>query len=308
MEDLGRHAESFAALRRAADLRRAQLTYRVTEDVATMSDIAAAFDGGYPSRQEARGGSRGDDKTPPDDAAPIFIVGLPRSGTTLVDRILSSHSAVHSRGESSDVAAAVTQIAGAAPTKAELVRRAAAADARELARRYFARLPPAPQSRIIDKTPMNFLYLGLIAAGMPGASLIHVRRGPLDVCYAMYKTLFRMAYPFTYDFADLAQYTIAYHQLMAHWRELLGDRLIEVDYEELVADQEGQTRRLLAACRLPWQAACLDFHRNASPSLTASAAQVRQPMYRSSVGLWRRYAGELAPLAALLRAAGIEPE
>jgi hypothetical protein len=127
----------------------------------------------------------------------------------------------------------------------------------------------------------------------------------MDVCYAIYKTLFRMAYPFSYDLIDIGRYYLAYRALMAHWRAVLGARLIEIDYEQLVTQQEATTRELLARCGWAWEPACLDFHRNASPSLTASAAQVRQPIYRSSVGLWRRYAAELAPLATLLRDHGV---
>jgi hypothetical protein len=114
-------------------------------------------------------------------------------------------------------------------------------------------LPRTGAARVIDKTPMNFLYLGLIAVAMPQAQIIHVRRQPLDVCYAMYKTLFRMAYPFSYDLSDLARYYLAYADLMQHWRDVLGARLIEIDYEGLVADQEQTTRGLLDACALPWE-------------------------------------------------------
>ena len=130
----------------------------------------------------------------------------------------------------------------------------------------------------------------------------------MDVCYAMYKTLFRMAYPFSYDLADLAHYYVAYRALMAHWRAALPNAFFEIDYEKLVSDQEGVTRRLVARCGLDWEDACLAFERNAKPSLTASAAQVRQKIYGSSVGLWRQYSDELAPLARALTDAGVDIE
>jgi Flp pilus assembly protein TadD len=311
LEDLGRHDESFAALTAAATTRRRHLSYRVEEDLAAMELIAREFGAGYCGPEAcARGGGW-------PDARPLFIVGLPRSGTTLVDRILSSHSAVMSRGESSDLAAAVLQIAGsaaaAAPSagsdKLGLIRRAARVVPAAIGKAYGARLPePDPQrpaGRIIDKTPLNFLYVGLIARALPKATIVHVRRDPLDVCYAMYKTLFRMAYPFSYDLEDLARYYLAYARLLQHWRTLLGARLIEIDYEEIVANQASATRRLLGACSLPWEDACLDFHRNDSPTLTASAAQVRRPLYASSVGLWRRYEAGLQPLVRALRAGGV---
>ncbi len=311
LEDLGRHEDSFVALSAAAATRRRQLSYRVEEDLAAMEQIARQFGAGYCGpAPRARGGGW-------PDARPLFIVGLPRSGTTLVDRILSSHSAVTSCGESSNLAAAVLQIAGNAAGAASsgssdklgLIRRAASVYPAEIGKAYCARLPPTmpsrPAGRLIDKTPLNFLYVGLIARALPNATIVHVRRGPLDVCYAMYKTLFRMAYPFSYDLDDLVRYYLAYARLLQHWRTQLGARLIEIDYEELVAEQASVTRRLLCACELPWEDACLDFHRNDSPTLTASAAQVRRPLYASSVGLWRRYEAQLQPLVRALRAGGV---
>ena len=298
LEDLRRYPESFATLKDAADARRRVLNYRVEDDVATMAQIARAFSADY-CRDSTRAAL---------ETRPIFIVGLPRSGTTLVDRILSSHSEVQSRGESSDLAAILMHMAGPVADKKALVRRATELDATEVGRSYCARLPRNGAPRVIDKTPMNFLYLGLIAAAMPQARIIHVRRQPLDVCYAMYKTLFRMAYPFSYDLADLARYYLAYADLMQHWRDVLGVRLIEIDYEALVADQEHVTRRLLDACALPWEESCLKFHRNESPTLTASAAQVREPLYNSSVGLWRHYEHELQPLVERLRVGGMVAE
>jgi hypothetical protein len=197
------------------------------------------------------------------------------------------------------------RLASPARSKRELIENAAKRDATLFGREYCARLPHTARPYLIDKTPVNYLYAGLIAKALPAARIIHVRRHPMDVCYAMYKTLFRMAYPFSYSLEDLACYYVGYQALMAHWRRLLGSRLIEVDYEELVAHQETTTRQLLERCGWPWEAECLEFHRNETPSLTASAAQVRQPIYSSSVGLWRRYAHELEPLSIRLRSAGI---
>lgn len=295
-EDLGEYARSFAAIKRGADLRRARLAYRVEDDIDTMGLISTAFDAnffsGLPSGHA--------------DRRPVFIVGLPRSGSTLVDRILGSHSAVASRGERTDLAMAVVRTAGPAADKAELVRRSTQLDFRLLGERYCAHLPAGASTLQLDKTPANFLYLGLLAAALPQARIVHIRRQPMDACYAMYKTLFRMAYPFSYDLRDLGGYWLAYERLMRHWRSLLPpERFVELDYEDLVANQEAVTRRLIAHLGLPWEEACLSFERNPQPSLTASAAQVRQPIYSSSVGLWRRHESELAPLAAMLRDAGV---
>ena len=304
LEDLGEYPLAFEALRRGATGRRRRLSYQVQDDEQAMRAIAATFDTAWLAGPHAGH----------EDARPVFVVGLPRSGTTLVDRILSSHSAVTSRGESSDLAAAVVQAAGAVPRsgaargKLELIGQAARSDMTGLGAAYCRGLPAGGQARIVDKTPLNFLYVGLIRAALPRARIIHVRRQPMAVCYAIYKTLFRMAYPFSYDLADLARYYLAYHRLMAHWRAMLpAGAMLEIDYEDLVRDQEGVTRRLLEHCGLAWEASCLNFERNASPTLTASAAQVRRPIYASSVEQWRCYRHELEPLAALLAAGGIDP-
>lgn len=297
LEDLGAHADAFAALERGAEARKRRLSYRVEDDLDTMRLIAGSFDAAFFARTH----------TGCEDARPLFIVGLPRSGTTLVDRILSSHSQVASRGETNDLALALVHAAGPANGKADLVRKSAALEFRALGARYCAQLPASGALRQLDKTPANFLYLGIVAAALPQARIVHLRRHPMDACLAMYKTLFRMAYPFSYDLDDLARYWLGYDALMAHWRRHLpAERFLEIDYEDLVAHQEAVSRRLVAHAGLEWEDACLHFERNASASLTASAAQVRQPMYRTSVALWRNYERELAPLAARLRAAGID--
>ncbi|MGB4859165.1 MAG: sulfotransferase [Dokdonella sp.] len=299
LEDLRDHTRSFEALKQAADLRRRQLSYRVEDDIETMQLIASAFDDAFFARDPAGC----------NDARPLFIVGLPRSGTTLVDRILSSHSAISSRGETSDFVMALVKQAGKVANKAELVHRSTTLDFAALGLAYCANLADSASERQIDKTPVNFLYLGLIAAALPNARIIHLRRNPMDACYAMYKTLFRMAYPFSYDLDDLARYWIGYDQLMKHWRRMLPpEQFIEIDYEELVANQEAVSRRLIDFVGLQWQDECLAFERNPQPSLTASAAQVRQPIYASSVRLWRRYENDLAPLKAAFQSAGVTIE
>ena len=127
----------------------------------------------------------------------------------------------------------------------------------------------------------------------------------MDACFAIYKTLFKQAYPFSYDLEELGNYYLAYRELMDHWHTAMPGVILDVEYESLVQDPEVQTRRLLDYCDLPWEAACLDFHRNSAPSMTASLAQVRQPVYTSSVGRWRLYENELAPLRALLEEGGL---
>ncbi len=296
LEDLGEFERSFSALSRGAAARRAMLSYHVEEDVAIMQDIGTVFTRAL-IQEEVPGC---------DDPRPVFVVGLPRSGTTLIDRILSSHSEIGSHGESTDFALSLTKLAGPFKDKTELLERSLRVDPGKLGRAYCTRLATHPENRVVDKTPANFLYLGLIARALPNARIVYVRRQPMDVCFAMYKTLFRMAYPYSYDLGDLGRYWLAFDALMRHWQENLPTgRMLTIDYEHLVAAPEETAHALLEHVGMPWEDACLHFDRNPLPSLTASAAQVRQPIYRTSVGLWRRYATQLAPLAAFLQKAGI---
>jgi len=296
-EDIKEYDKSFDALRDAADSRRNRLSYSVVSDIQTMADITSVmtdeFFADCPAADEAPG--------------PIFILGQPRSGSTLVDRILSAHSDVESLGEINDFALAFMKVAGPARSKTDLVKKTARLDCAAIGALYQTMTSQRRQGAryFIDKTPANFLYIGLIAKALPNARIIHLRRHPLDNCYAMYKTLFQMGYPYTYSLEDLGAYYAAYHNLMTHWRTQLPGRIYDVDYEALVTDQETQSKRLVARCGLDWQAACLNFHENKSASATASAAQVRQPIYTSSVGKWRNYEIQLAPLKVHLTAEGI---
>lgn len=299
LEDLGEHQRSFAWLQRGAQARRRQLSYRVDMDLDAMEQIQQAFHAGVLRSAPA----------PDSRPGPIFILGLPRSGTTLVDRILSSHSAIDSLGELNDLPLAVMQTVGSAKDKADLIRKTASADFAALGREYQRRVAGygSPRAYVIDKTPLNFLYLGIIRLALPNAKILHLRRHPLDSGYAMYKTLFRMGYPFSYDLQDLGRYIGAYHQLMAHWREHLPGGFLDVDYEQLVADQPGVSRRILQACGLSWEPGCEAFHLNPTPVATASAAQVREPIHSRSVQSWRRYETQLQPLADALRQSGVLP-
>jgi tetratricopeptide (TPR) repeat protein len=297
LEDLGEADRSFGHLQQGAGLRRAQMAYRVEQDVAAMQAIAETFDAPTLARQAPAVA----------EECAMFVLGLPRSGTTLVDRILSSHSQVASLGEVNTFAFSLMRLAGPGGDKSALVRRSAAVDFSRLGALYRSgvRSYGLGMPRLIDKTPANFLYLGLIHLALPGAVVVHLRRHPLDSCYAMYKTLFRMGYPYSYSLADLGAYYVAYHRLMAHWRSLIPQAFIDLDYEALVDEQAPQTRRLLQHAGLPWEDACLRPQDNASASATASAAQVRRPLYRSSVARWRAYEKQLAPLAEILTRHGI---
>ncbi|MFI4866447.1 MAG: tetratricopeptide repeat-containing sulfotransferase family protein [Steroidobacterales bacterium] len=303
-EDLADYQKSFQHLQHGARVRRQHLRYDVANDLATVDWIIEAFPGA-PAASSPDAGSD----------APIFIVGLPRSGSTLVDRILGCHSQLHCAGELKHFALAIVdavrgQSGNAQLSRRELVARSANLDFAALGRDYLARARgtgaagPAG-ARFTDKMPLNYLYCGLIVRALPNARIVHVSRSPMAACYAIHKTLFEDGYPFSYDLAELGQYYLAYRRLMAHWHAALPQAILPLRYEDLVADQLGQTRRLLAFCGLEWQDACARFHDNPAPTTTASAAQVRRPLYDSSVAQWRHYEQQLAPLSSQLSAAGI---
>lgn len=297
LEDLGSYEVSFEHVAAGAAHRRRMLSYRVENDERAIDQIMQSF-GAEWARRPAAGHEQ---------AGPIFIVGLPRSGTTLVERILGRHSKVASVGEVNDLALAVMRAAGPSADKSQLIELAAQADLARLGRSYWSAICGYGHVEpfVIDKTPLNFLYLGLIRRALPAARIVHLRRHPLASGYAMFRTLFRMGYPFSYDQRDLARYLIAYHRLMEHWRRTFPGQFLDVDYEALVDDQEATTRRLVDFCALPWDEACLSFHEDPRPSATASAAQVRQPLYRHARDQWRHYARQLQPLAAALEQARI---
>lgn len=304
-EDVGDYERSFESLQRGARLRRAHLRYDVASDVSTVEWIIQA----YPAKGEVIS------PTGASAAAPIFIVGLPRSGSTLVERILGNHSKVRMGGELPQFALSVVAAAshGSQPaqlTRQQLIARSAMIDFAALGRDYITRVNALgiKSDCFTDKMPLNYLYCGLIQRALPNARIVHVRRHPLASCYAIYKTLFRDGYPFSYDLQDLGRYYAAYRRLMCHWSETLPGCIHELHYEDLVADPIQQTRRLLDFCGLDWEDTCADFHANAAPTTTASAAQVRRRLYNTSVSQWRNYSTRLAPLRDQLQAAGIDAD
>jgi tetratricopeptide (TPR) repeat protein len=224
---------------------------------------------------------------------PVFVVGMPRSGTTLTEQILASHPQVFGAGEPDyleNAAMAVAPFSGAAAMTASALR--------ELGSSYVARLgalAPAA-SRIVDKMPANFRFVGLIHRALPNAKIIHMRRDPVDTCMSCFAQLFA-GLPFAYDLGELGRYYRGYAALMAHWRRVLPPgAMLEVEYERLVADLPGEARRMVAYCGLDWDDACLQFHATRRAVRTASFAQVRQPVYRTSIGRWEGHRCALKPL------------
>jgi tetratricopeptide (TPR) repeat protein len=302
LEDLGQYPQSFTQLSQAAKVRREHMRYDAAMDLQTVRWIMEAF----PSVPQM----------PTQDAAadaPIFVIGLPRSGTTLVERILGSHSTLFSAGELDCFALSIVEAVRAQTGRAqmprqELIAQSARADFAALGRAYVRCAYAATAKsggRFIDKMPLNYLYCGLIRRALPQAKLVHLTRHPLAVCYAMYKTLFKDGYPFSYDLNEIAQYYLGYRQLMEHWQAIMPGAIYSVSYEDLVADQVNESRKLLQFCGLEWEEACAQFHQNPAASTTASASQVRRPIYDSSVAQWRHYETQLSGLRAQLEAAGI---
>lgn len=246
---------------------------------------------------------------------PIFIIGMPRTGTTLVERILGSHSLVHAAGELNTFALELMRLVKEAPSpapasRADFVARTAQLDFKALGEAYLSAARPVRGTtpHFIDKLPFNYLYAGLIHLALPRAKIINVQRHPMDTCFAVYKQWFKDAYPFSYNLDELGKYYLAYHQLMQHWNEVMPGVIHTLQYESLVADIDGETRRLLHYCELPWEEQCLRYYQNTQASTTASALQVRQPVYHTSVGKWRHYARQLESLRAQLERAGITIE
>jgi len=232
--------------------------------------------------------------------APVFIVGMPRSGTTLVEQILASHPEVFGAGELREVAelARGLQRRLNAPTGyPDSALQLGDSTIKSMATIHLRRLAQigGDVRRIVDKMPENYLHLGLIAALFPKARVIHCQRDPVDTCLSCYFQNFK-GMNFVWSLKDLGAYYRQYERLMAHWREVLPLQTIDVRYEALVADQEAVSRVLLDFCGLDWDDRCLDFHRNPRAVQTASTLQVRRPVYRTSVGRWRRYESHLRPL------------
>ncbi len=305
LEDIGETDRSFFYLRRGANYRRKNMRYDLERDLSTIRAIRSAYSAEFLAR-----GSDGCDSR-----KPIFVLGMPRTGTTLVERILASHTDVTAAGElatfATEMMAQVRRNVTVPPASRDaLVRLTTDIDFAALGRAYIAGTQPlaGDTPRFVDKLPLNYLYAGLIHLALPNASIVHVDRDPMDTIYAVYKTLFVDAYPFSYQLEELARYFVEYHRLMAHWKAALPGVIHSIRYEDLVADVELQSRQLVAACGLDWQARCLDFHLHEAASTTASAVQVRQPVYRSSVLKWRNHEAQLRPAFDILREAGIVNE
>lgn len=301
LEDLEQWQEAYRYYKLAGDGAASASNYDVGTDVELIHTIIEVC--------SAKWLAAAIEKVPPEKQprSPIFIVGLPRTGTTLIERIVSSHSQVESVDETFLLQMAVRRVSKVQRSEnmsPAIIHAAAEKEAGLIAKEYLQavdyRLGDRPM--FIDKLPENFLYLGFIAKAFPNAQMIYVRRNPMDACFAMYKQSF---FKFAYTLADLGKYYVAFEHLRSHWQEVLKDRLIEVEYESMVTDQEVQTRVLLDKLGLNFESACLDFDQNTTPSATASSVQVREKVHSLSVNKWKHFEQQLQPLKSYLENSGI---
>ena len=295
LEDAGDHGTSFEHYAAGARLRRAGLPHDARAVTTQVGRSKALFTRRF-FEDRADGGAL--------SAAPIFIVGLPRSGSTLIEQILASHSAVEGLMELPEIPALAASLVGERlAAYPEPLAGLGAGERAALGERYLERTRIYRKSArpfFIDKMPNNFHHIGLIHLILPNAKIIDARRSPMGACFSAFKQHFASGHAFSYDQADLGRYYRDYVDLMAHWDAMLPGRVHRVMYEDMVADTEGQVRRLLEHCGLPFEAGCLRFYENDRAVRTASSEQVRRPIFRESLEQWRRYEPWLGPLKAAL--------
>lgn len=308
LEDLGREDEAFAHLSAGNARKFAASGYDPARDQRLFDAVLGLF----PQRLPAPDCDAADHTATA--RAPIFVVGLPRTGTTLVERILTSHPHVASAGESQNFGVLLKRATGTRSPQVldeATLAQSLHVDLHALGREYERLTRPAGSGRprFVDKMPLNFFYLGHIGRALPHATMVVVRRHPLDTGLSNFRQLFAAGlgyYDYARDLRAIGRYYAQFDRLVRHWRETLPGRVHEVHYESLVHDQRATTERLLEHCGLQWDDACLEFDRNRAAVATASAVQVRQPLYASSVGRWRRLQPQLQPLIEELMRAGID--
>ncbi|OUR75587.1 hypothetical protein A9Q83_17390 [Alphaproteobacteria bacterium 46_93_T64] len=295
-EDLGNFEESMSRYVKANSLKRQQLNYDMAPVLKNFSALKNTLVAG-PWTEEVGVGCPSD--------VPVFIVGMSRSGSTLVEQILDSHSEVFGAGEltvADKSFAKLKLLKGIIPTDPE-ARKAVCSNFTKRGEFYVEQVQKrAPNARrIVDKMLFNFKQVGLLYLILPNAKIIHCKRNPIDTCLSNFKILFASNMDFTYDFEELGRYYLAYKELMDHWETIFPNKILTVEYEDVVQDVEGQAKRIIEHCDLSWEEGCLDFYKSKRAVHTASATQVRQPIYNSSVGKWQRYGDAINPLIDALK-------
>lgn len=296
-EDLGMWDESFRYYKKGADAVCKVANYDIHNDIDLIDTIIECCSKQYIENASTKKSSC---DTGPN---PIFVVGLPRTGTTLTERIISSHSMVSTIGETLSLPMALKRISGiVSPDRmnSDMIRSLVDKDPQLIADEYIdaVRYRLGDEAFFVEKLPYNHLHLGFIASAFPHAKIVCLRRNPMDTCFSMYKQVFTWAYKFSYNLDHLGQYYKAYDRLCDHWRDVLGDRLIEIDYEDLATDVDTQTHSLLNKLGLSIEDGCFNFHENAAPSTTASSVQIRQKAHAKSVNKWQYFEKHLSALTA----------
>lgn len=302
LEDLGHYQDAFASLEWAKQGQATHASYSADSESQYFADIVQLFNRELLSKPHFGC----------DNPEPIFIVGMPRTGTTLVEQILSSHSQVYAAGELQNFPLQVRRATGTEPSELldiTTLNGALELNLAELGSAYIHSTRPRTghKPHFIDKLPLNFLLLGLIRLALPNAKLVCLRRDPMDTCLSNFRQLFAVdfkPYHYNYDLLDCGRYFILFDQLMRHWQGVMPNAVHEVSYEALVADPERVSRELLIHCELPWEDQCLTFHERKASVATPSAVQVKQPIYSSSINRWQHYGDTLNPLYDLLKSAG----
>jgi tetratricopeptide (TPR) repeat protein len=292
LDDLGASEQAFAEYLAGAASKRQTIDYHAERDDRLTQRLIEVFDASF--IDELRGAGDPAEQ-------PVFILGMPRSGTTLTEQIVASHPQVHGAGELTLLLDVIGS--GASDPFPDSVRGLSRDRAARMGAAYAQRLrDAAPDAlRITDKMPANYLAVGLIHVLLPNAKIIHVQRDPVDTCLSCFTRLFATGQEWSYDLVELGRHYVNYTKIMNHWREVLpSDAFLEVRYEDVVGNLESEARRIVAYCGLEWDEACLAFHQNKRSVRTASVRQVRQPIYRTSIARWRKYEAQLQPLLQVL--------
>ena len=300
LEDLEQWEESFSFYEKAGKTILSKANYSVKPEVDAINSIINLCDKSWLTDNTS---------TPPKmDKTPIFIVGLPRTGTTLIERVLASHSKIESADETFFMTMAINKernIKGVTEIDSQFIKQGVNANIHNIAENYLSMIDYKLSDKpyFVEKYPFNFLLLGFIAKAFPTAKIIYLNRHPMDACFAMFKQSY---FKFAYSLADLAEYYVAQHKLHKHWKRVLGNRLIELSYEDFVTSQETSTTLLFNQLDIEFEQACLEFYKNTSASATASTLQVREKVHNRSINKWTHYKPYLAPLEEMLNKYGID--
>lgn len=293
-EDIGYYERAFGFYEIANTTKRKSFSYSHEDAVRTVDRIKAVFDETLLSSQPGVG---------PADPTPVFVLGMPRSGTSLVEQILASHASVHGAGELTALNQTImSSVADDDARYPENMRDTSPDALAHMASTYRAHLRQLAKGAlyVVDKMPDNFKYIGMIHLMLPDAKVIHCLRHPMDTCLSIFKKDFSTVHPYAYDQVELGRYYHLYQDLMAHWHNVLPGFIHDISYEELVGEPEQKTRDLISFCGLEWDDACLEFYNTDRPVKTASAQQVRKPIYKNALQFWKHYEKQLQPLRDIL--------